>query len=224
MDSVQPVVTDDFRVIMCLAFDQRAPVSKVAAFRKALIGCKEVVSCCDLQGAFDLMVELAVPDLKAYNAKLDTMKADLAAIVSRYETNFVCNRLVRVAQATPDRAVWVPCDNGLKRIDCSFVDKVKANGDYMCVHAGGHCWMIHLTMNELLTELGSDQFVRLHRSTIVRSTFIDRLIHEGHLWTARLKDGCDERIARSHVAEVMDKVRRRPAAASPQMSRAAALT
>ncbi|WP_294073541.1 LytTR family transcriptional regulator DNA-binding domain-containing protein [Sphingomonas sp.] len=200
---------------MCLAFDHRAPASQVTEFRNRLIGCEEVVSCCDLQGAFDFMIELALPDLKAYNTKLETLKADLAALVARYETNFVCNRLVRVSRANADRAVWVTCKNGLKRIESSFVDKVKADGDYMCVHAGGHCWMIHLTMNEILAELGSDQFVRLHRSTIVRSTFIDRLIHEGHLWTARLNDGCDERIARSHVAEVMNKVRRKAPAAIP---------
>jgi DNA-binding LytR/AlgR family response regulator len=209
MDSVQPIVTDRLRVIMCLAFDHRAPVSQVTAFRKALIQCEETVSCCDLQGAFDFMVELALPDLKAYNAKLESMKGDLAALVARYETNFVCSRLVRVDHAATDHAVWVPCKDGFKRIECSFVDKVKADGDYMRVHSGGHSWMIHLTMTEILSELGPDQFVRLHRSTIVRSTFIDRLIHEGSLWTARLNDGCEERIARSHVAEVMHKVRRR---------------
>jgi DNA-binding LytR/AlgR family response regulator len=210
MDSVQSIATDDLRVIMCLAFDHRAPVFRVTAFRNALIQCHEAVSCCDLHGAFDFMAELALPDLKAYNAKLETMRTDLAELVARYETNFVCNRLVRVDHEAGDHAVWVPCKDGLKRIECAFVDKVKADGDYMCVHSGGHRWMIHQTMGEILSELGPDQFIRLHRSTIVRSTFIDRLIHEGNLWTARLNDGCEERIARSHVAEVMEKVRRRP--------------
>jgi DNA-binding LytR/AlgR family response regulator len=210
MDSVQPVVTDDFRVIMCFAFDHRAPVSEVAAFRTALIQAKEVVSCCDLQGAFDFMVEFSMPDLRAYYAKLERMREPLAELVLRYETNFVCNEMVRVAGPAVERAVWVPCKDGMKRIDCSFVDKVKAEGDYVCVYSGGHSWLIHLTMTEILAKLDRERFVRLHRSTIVRSTFIDRLIHEGSQWTARLNDGCEERIARSHVAEVMKKVRRTP--------------
>jgi len=214
MDSVHSVVTDDLRVIMCLAFDRRAIASDVAAFRTELIESKEVVSCCDLQGAFDFMLELAVPDLKAYYQKLESMKAPLATLVSRYETYFVCNRLVRMAQAPAEQAVWVPCKDGLKRIECSFVDKVKADGDYMCVHANGHCWTIHLTMRELMSVLGQERFVRLHRSTIVRSAFIDRLVHEGSLWTARLNDGSIERIARSHVAEVMNQVRQTPATAA----------
>lgn len=214
MACVQSVVTDDLRVIMCMAFDRRAPASRVSAFRTLLIQSSEVVSCCDLQGAFDFMVEFSLPDLKSYNDMLESLKEPLAALVSRYETNFVCNRLVRVDSTASDHAVWVPCKDGLKRIECGSVDKVKADGDYMCVHSGGQSWLVHLTMKEILSELGPEQFVRLHRSTIVRSTFIDRLIHDRHLWTARLKDGCVERIARSHVAEVMDRVRHRPVAES----------
>jgi len=207
MDTVQPVVSDDLRVIMCLQFDHRAPVAEVAAFKNVLMGCPHVVSCCDLHGSFDFMLEVTLPDLKSYNEKLEGIKGPLAALVSRYETNFVCNRLVKVAKADSDRVVWVPCQDGVKRVDCSFVDKVTAEGDYMRVHADGHSWLVHLTMGDMMAKLGSEAFVQLHRSTIVRTAFIDRLVHEGRLWTARLNDGSVERIARSHLAEVMTRLR-----------------
>jgi DNA-binding LytR/AlgR family response regulator len=207
MDNVQPVVTDDVRVIMCLAFDHRAPVTEVGEFKTTLVQDRHVVSCCDLHGSFDFMLEVALPDLSAYNAMLEVIRQPLASLVSRYETNFVCNRLVKVAKAESDRVVWVPCQDGVKRVDCSFVDKVTAEGDYMRVHADGHSWLVHLTMGDMMAKLGTEDFVQLHRSTIVRSAFIDRLVHEGRLWTARLNDGSAERIARSHVAEVMAKLR-----------------
>ena len=102
MDTVQPVVSDDLRVIMCLQFDHRAPAEDVAAFKRALVECRHVVSCCDLHGTFDFMLEVALPDLTSYNEKLEGIKAPLAALVSRYETNVVCNRLVKVAEPKPN--------------------------------------------------------------------------------------------------------------------------
>lgn len=207
MTSVQPVVTDDLRVIMCLAFDQRASIEEVAAFKSMLVECKYVVSCCELLGTFDFMLEAALPDLKSYNEKLDCIKGQLARLVTRYESNFVCNRLVRVSESSPERVVWVPCADGVKRVDCSFVDKVTAEGDYMRVHSAGHSWLIHLTMSEMMGKLGDEHFVKLHRSTIVRCGFVERLLHEGRHWTARLSDGTVERIARGHLSDVMAKLR-----------------
>lgn len=207
MSSVRPVADDGLRIIMCLAFDHRAPVQDVAAFKATLVECDHVISCCDLYGSFDLMIELEVPDLRAYNQQLEGMKGQLATLVSRYESNFVCNRLVRVERGAPDPAVWVPCNAGVRRIDCSLIDKVTAEGDYMRIHAKGHSWLIHVTMREILERLDADSFVQLHRSATVRCGFVERLVHEGRAWTARLADGSIERIARSHLASVMTTLR-----------------
>lgn len=207
MSSVRPVADDGLRIIMCLAFDHRAPVQDVAAFKATLIDCDHVISCCDLYGTFDLMIEIEVPDLRAYNRQLEGMKAELATLVSRFETNFVCNRLVRVDRTAAERVVWVPCTDGVRRIDCSLIDKVTAEGDYMRIHTRGRSWLMHVTMREILARLDEDAFVQLHRSATVRCGFVERLIHEGRTWTARLADGSIERIARSHLAAVMTTLR-----------------
>jgi acylphosphatase len=44
----------------------------------------------------------------------------------------------------------------------------------------------------------------LHRSIIVRRDFIDRLVHEGRHWIARLRDGTIERVAKSHAVETLE--------------------
>ena len=41
----------------------------------------------------------------------------------------------------------------------------------------------------------------------MRRGFIDRLLHAGRQWTARLNDGSCERVARTHVAEVLEATR-----------------
>ncbi len=46
------------------------------------------------------------------------------------------------------------------------IDWIDAAGDYMCVHANGKTHILRSTMKELEQRL-TDQFVRIHRSTIV---------------------------------------------------------
>lgn len=202
MSAVVPVVPDDLRVIMCIAFDRRAAVAKVAGFKAALQKCEHVVSCCELTGSFDFMLEAALPDIGAYNEKLDGIKEQLAQLVTRYEANFVCRRFVGVSDCGSECAVWVPCQHGRRRLDCSSIDKVTAEGDYMRVYVGRESWLVHATMRDMLHKLGSG-FVQLHRSTLVRRDHIERLIHLGRHWTARLGDGSLQQIAKSHVGEVL---------------------
>lgn len=203
MSIVRPVVTDDLRVIMCMAFDGRASTEQVRAFKQALINCEMVVHSVEVAGSFDFMIEAALPDVATYHARLEEIKGPLARLVTRYETNFVCKRFVRKPAAKQEQAVWVPCQEGLKRVDIGRIDKVTAEGDYMRVHCGSDSWLVHITLHELLNCLGEDNFAHIHRSCVVRRAFIDRLIHEGHHWDARLRDGTTQRISKSHVTAVL---------------------
>lgn len=204
--TVRSIVSDDLRVIMCLAFDRRAPTDQISAFKKALIECPMVVHSVEVTGTFDFMIEAALPDIATYNEKLEAIRETLARLVSCYEANFVWKRFVR-SPAKEEHALWVPCHDGLRRIDCCRIDKVTAEGDYMRVHSGGESWLVHTTMRNMLAKLGEHDFVHVHRSTVVRCDFIERLIHEGCHWTARLNDGTLERIAKSHVASVLGTLR-----------------
>jgi DNA-binding LytR/AlgR family response regulator len=55
--------------------------------------------------------------------------------------------------------------------------------------------------------LDGSNFIKLHRSCLVRIDFIDRLIHEGRRWTARLKDGTKVSIAQNSVQRVLAAAR-----------------
>lgn len=203
MTTVQPVLSEDLRVVMCLAFDHRAPTEDIEAFKAALLGCPSVVSCCDLTGNFNFMIEAALRDLEDYSQKLQSIAEPLAKLVSHYEVHFVSNRMIRVAKSGDERALWVPFQAGHKRLDHSLINKVTAEGDYMRVHTSNESWLVHMTLREMLARLGNKEFVLVHRSTILRRDFIDCLHHEHRTWTARLKDGSEERVAKSLAASVL---------------------
>jgi DNA-binding LytR/AlgR family response regulator len=190
---------------MCLTFDRRAAPQEIAAAKAVIIACRSVLHSVELSGTFDFMFEAEVPDMAAYNAQLAICAEPMARLVSRYEANFVCNRFVR--RDKPDRAIWVPHNAGMKRIDCRVLDKVSAEGDYMRVHSASQSWMLHSTMGALSERLGCDDFIQLHRSMIVRRGFIDELVHGGRHWTALLNDGTQERVAKGNVSEMLHMLR-----------------
>lgn len=205
MVRIESVVADDVRVIMCIAFDHRAAQTEIESFKQCLIACPNVLHSVELAGTFDFMIEAVLPDLASYQEKLAGLAVQMAKLTARYEANFVCRRFIRHDHA--DRFIWVPCHGGMQRIDCDLIDKVVADGDYMHIHVGRSEWLLHVTLHDLLERLDRRRFLQLHRSVVVRSDFIDRLLHQGARWIARLSDGSLQRVARSHVAEVLSGVR-----------------
>jgi DNA-binding LytR/AlgR family response regulator len=192
----------NLRVIMCLTFDRRAAPQEIAAGKAAIIACRSVLHSVELSGTFDFMFEAEIADMAAYNAQLNLCAEPMARLVSRYEANFVCTRFVRREKA--DRAIWVPHNNGMKRIDCAAIDKVAAQGDYMRVHSARQSWMLHSTMGALKERLGCEDFIQLNRSLIVRCGFIGEVVHSGRQWTAVLNDGTRERIAKGGVPAMFE--------------------
>ena len=205
MTYVDSVDSDELRIVLCLQFEQHAPPAEVSALKAALIDSPNTLHSVESTGAFDFLLEVAPPDMAWWNKWLKTLASPFAKLVARSETSFVCKRFIRREKG--ERPLWVPTANGLMRIDQSAVDKIVANGDYVQIVANGQKWLMHATMHALRGMLGSRHFVQLHRSMIVRCGFIDRLSHSGRQWTAHLNDGTSERVARTHVAEVLDATR-----------------
>ena len=202
---VHTVDAPGLRVIVCVVFKRNAPPDQISALKKAAIACHSVVHAVEMSGTFDFLLELAVPDIATFNERLNTVAASVASLVERYEVNFVGKRFIRKKQG--DKAIWVQCDDGMKRIDSSVIDKVTAEGDYMRVHSKGRSWMIHATLRSVLERLDAEEFIRINRSALVRADFIDRLVHESGRWVARLQDGTNERVTKSHVATTLKQLR-----------------
>jgi len=205
------------RVIICFSFDHRAPVDELRAFKRGLIDSPHVLHSIELSGTFDFIVEMGVPDLEAYHEKMDELAGDLQKLVLRYETSFVCKRFAKkpAGAGTPPPAeeIWVPSEQGMRRIEMADITMVTAERDYVRIHvAGGATYLLHSTIGGMLEKLSQDLFVRIHRSTILRRDLIEQLLHEKRRWTARLVDGSVHRISKSHASQVLQSSTRRTAA------------
>ena len=190
-------------VVVCVAFDHRSDAEGLERFKSCIRHCEFVDVALEVSGTFDLIVQGKIGTLAAYTEQMDRIRPQLAAYVTRIETNFVSKRTER--RSVVEKCMWVPCVGGRKRIEIGMIDKVVAEGDYMRLYIQGwHC-LIHSTIHALKEQLDA-RYIQLHRSSIVRIDFIERLLHRDRRWVARLRDGSHQPVAKSHVSEVVDLI------------------
>jgi two-component system LytT family response regulator len=79
------------------------------------------------------------------------------------------------------------------------IDWVDAAGDYMCIHCGEDTIIARITMKELLTSLDPSGFARIHRSTIVNLSRIEkvRALAKGESMLT-LANGAQLKVSRSY--------------------------
>ncbi|MDE2435012.1 MAG: response regulator transcription factor, partial [Sphingomonadales bacterium] len=102
---------------------------------------------------------------------------------------------------------WVPYRSELLRIAATDVDRIDAERDYVRIHVGqvdgaSRSYLLLQTVSGLEARLDPGQFIRLHRSTILRRDRIIGLRHDGlGVWSAELADGNAVRIGRTYLAK-----------------------
>ncbi len=191
----------ELNVVVCVAFDHRSNAEGLERFKNCICHCDFVEVAMEVSGTFDMIVQGKIESLSAYTEQMDRIRPQLAEFVTRIETNFVSKKIER--HSVVEKCMWVPCAGGRKRIEIGMIDKVVAEGDYMRLFIHDwHC-LIHSTIHALKDQLDA-RYIQLHRSSIVRIDFIDRLLHRDRRWIARLRDGSQQPVAKSHVSEVLD--------------------
>ena len=205
--SVRTIEPNDLRVLLCFAFDHRADPGKIAEFKTSLIKSETVLHSVEVSGTFDFICEERLPSLRAYHRRHAELAPDVALLAERFEACFVCKRFVR-SERDHVEAFWVSCHDGKRRVAVDQIDAIHAEGDYVRLRCGPESFLHDSTMNAMIATLDADDFVRLHRSIIVRLDKIDRLIHQDNGWTVRLENGAEERIAKSRAVSVLRAIRK----------------
>ena len=96
---------------------------------------------------------------------------------------------------------WVPYRSELLRVAASDVERIDAERDYVRLHVGGRSYLLLQTVSGLEARLDPREFIRLHRSTILRRDRITGLRHDGlGVWSAELDDGAMVRIGRTYLS------------------------
>lgn len=103
------------------------------------------------------------------------------------------------------REFWVPHRSELLRIEADEVDRIDAERDYVRLHVGDRSYLLLQTIAGLEAKLDPEEFIRIHRSTILRREAIRGLRHEGlGVWAAELADGEALRIGRTYLRKVKE--------------------
>jgi len=81
---------------------------------------------------------------------------------------------------------------------------VEAAGDYVQLHTDATKHLLRQTMKEMEAALDGNQFLRIHRSTIINVDFVQEMRPHGanNEYTVILKDGTKRRLSRTYHAEV----------------------
>lgn len=107
--------------------------------------------------------------------------------------------------------LWVPHRSELLRIAVSEVRQIDAERDYVRLHVGdpdhpedgARSYLLLQTIAGLEARLDPEQFIRIHRSTILRRDNIRGLRHDGlGVWSAELQNGDALRIGRTYLSKV----------------------
>jgi len=98
---------------------------------------------------------------------------------------------------------WVPHRSELIRIEASQVERIDAERDYVRLHVENGSYLLLQTIAGLEARLDPTQFIRIHRSCILRRDAIRGLRHEGlGVWSVELESGHTLRIGRTYLSKV----------------------
>ncbi|TRD11336.1 response regulator transcription factor [Erythrobacter insulae] len=103
--------------------------------------------------------------------------------------------------------LWVPHRSELLRIAVREVHQIDAERDYVRLHVGTadapRSYLLLQTIAGLEARLDPNEFIRIHRSTILRRDNIRGLRHDGlGVWSAELQNGEALRIGRTYLSKV----------------------
>jgi two-component system, LytTR family, response regulator len=80
------------------------------------------------------------------------------------------------------------------------IEWIAAAGDYAELHSGGHCHLLRETMTSLEEKLDPAEFLRIHRSRIVRARCIRELRSiDNREYLVKLSDGSEHRSGRTYA-------------------------
>ena len=140
-------------------------------------------------------------DLDAVDYVLKPVKADrLARAIRRAHDRRGTGRKTSGAWL---EELWIPHRSELIRIDTREVGRIDAERDYVRLHLRERSYLMLQTIAGLEERLDPNEFIRIHRSTILRKDRIKGLRHDGlGVWSAELDDGETLRIGRTYLPSV----------------------
>lgn len=84
---------------------------------------------------------------------------------------------------------------------------ILASGSYVDIKTIEKQYVLRTSLNDILDEINNKGFIRIHRSTIVNTSFVDKLVYSDHGEVdAKMKDGTLFRVSNSYKKEFLNKM------------------
>ena len=170
-------------VIFVTAFDRFA----VEAFEKA---------------AFDYLLKPVEPQrLAEALARARAALAERAAAERSHELEEILKNLRTGPEAASPfaREIWVQERGGRVCVPVPAIDWVAAERDYVRIHTGAKSYLIRQSIGALEAKLDPAQFLRIHRSALVRTERITRVRHTAGRGAVVLSTGAEIPVSRRHM-------------------------
>ncbi len=133
---------------------------------------------------------IAAKDLGAIQARLsDLLRASESPVsIGKYKTHLTVKTGRRADVLSLAEVIWIAAD-----------------GDYVTLHTAGKSYLLRQTLSSLAAELDPAEFLRVHRSAIVRKSQIAELTTlDGGRYLLRLRDGNEVRTSRNYSRRLLD--------------------
>lgn len=127
-------------------------------------------------------------------------------IAELQETIAALKRALR-EQPKQNHEFWVKVRGDHIRVTEDRITRIQAERDYVRIHVDGAEYLYHETLTALEQHLGSEDFIRIHRSTIVRRNAIARIKQAPFAaLIAVMTDGTEVRIGRTYATVVRNQL------------------
>jgi len=144
-------------------------------------------------------------DDERFERALGRAKAHLSDRDNRYSAGIHSLLETLKAKSTRVDRILIKANERAFFIKTSEIDWVEAEGKYVRIHAGSQSYLLRQGISELELRLNEDQFLRIHRSTIVNVERIKEMQPWFHGdYKVILVDGTRLRLSRRYRAKLKD--------------------
>lgn len=111
-----------------------------------------------------------------------------------------------------DDDLWVQRQGEFIRVPFDRLDRLTAEGEYVRLHVGAHSYLYRQPIGHLAERLAARGFIRVHRSTVVRTDFVVAVRRTRYSRLAvQLADGLEQQVGRKYAESVRALISRHPA-------------
>jgi len=120
----------------------------------------------------------------------------------------IADRLLQLLKQDPPNYVTrfpVRLGSRIQLVRTREIDWIAAAGDYVELHSKGRSHLLHETMSSVEQKLDPQEFLRIHRSRIVRLGLIEEARSiDNREYLVRLSDGSEHRSGRTYAGRLED--------------------